>query len=260
MKAIFSILDEHIAEADKQSRAELADNQMDAVRQWRAVASTLKALRSEIADAVEPPMPRGLREWIEGMTVSVDVSTSEDDADHRYYGTVTEVMDAPDDKHGVTLLVQDAKPNFTAQAPAPAPEPEPTLKELGEELHAAGHDLFYALRREGAGGCAVRWVSYDDGTVIIFTRGEYRDRIMAAVDDIGQPIWQWTEEGEFKAGERESQAPAVGALTNEQIAEHLPMPAYHDGFGRSPDLWTLEQIGEGVRAALAHPPVQGSGK
>lgn len=122
MKAIFSIIDEHIAEADKQSRAELADNQMDAVRQWRAVVSTLKALRSDIADAVEPPMPHGLREWIEGMTVSVDVSTSEDDADHRYFGTVTEVMDAPDDKHGVTLLVQDAKPNFTAQAPAVGPE------------------------------------------------------------------------------------------------------------------------------------------
>ena len=46
-------------------------------------------------------------------------------------------------------------------------------------------------------------------------------------------------------------APAEVALTNEQIAEHLPAPAYHDGFGRSPDLWTLAQIGEGVRAALA---------
>lgn len=47
------------------------------------------------------------------------------------------------------------------------------------------------------------------------------------------------------------QAPAEGALTDKLIAEHLPAPAYHDGFGRSPDLWTLAQIGEGVRAALA---------
>jgi hypothetical protein len=63
-------------------------------------------------------MPNYLRAFIEGMSVSVDVSTGEDDYGNRYYGTVTEVMDAPD-KHGVTLLVQDAEPNFTVQ-PCPA--------------------------------------------------------------------------------------------------------------------------------------------
>ena len=55
------------------------------------------------------------RSFIEGMSVSVDVSTGDHDAGNRYFGTVTEVMDAPDDKHGVTLLVQNAEPNFGAQ-------------------------------------------------------------------------------------------------------------------------------------------------
>jgi hypothetical protein len=38
--------------------------------------------------------------------------------DSRYFGTVTEVMYDLDDKHGVTLLVQDAEPNFVKQQPA----------------------------------------------------------------------------------------------------------------------------------------------
>lgn len=53
-----------------------------------------------------------LRDLIEGLSISVDVSTNEETAGNRYFGTVTEVMDAPGDKLGVTLLVQDAKPNF----------------------------------------------------------------------------------------------------------------------------------------------------
>ena len=50
-----------------------------------------------------------LRGMIEGMSVSVDVSTGDHDAGRRYFGTVTEVMDDISDKYGVTLLVQDAE-------------------------------------------------------------------------------------------------------------------------------------------------------
>jgi hypothetical protein len=60
-----------------------------------------------------------LRDYIEGMTVSVDVSTGEDDAGNRYFGTVTEVMCCPDDRHGVTLLVQDAEANFKSSPVVP---------------------------------------------------------------------------------------------------------------------------------------------
>lgn len=55
-----------------------------------------------------------MRDFIVGMSVSVDVSTGEADEHHRYFGTITEVMDDREDKHLVTLLVQDAKPNFAA--------------------------------------------------------------------------------------------------------------------------------------------------
>ena len=61
-----------------------------------------------------------LRNMIEGMSVSVDVSTGDHDAGRRYFGTVTEVMDDISDKHGVTLLVQDAEPNFAPTPPAQA--------------------------------------------------------------------------------------------------------------------------------------------
>ena len=57
-------------------------------------------------------MPDGMRTYIEGMSVSVDVSTDESTAGRRYFGVVSEVMDDEADKHLVTLLVQHASPNF----------------------------------------------------------------------------------------------------------------------------------------------------
>lgn len=56
------------------------------------------------------------RDWMIGMCVSVDVSTGDADEGHRYFGTITEVMDDPGEKHGVSLLVQDAEPNFDLTA------------------------------------------------------------------------------------------------------------------------------------------------
>lgn len=49
---------------------------------------------------------------IEGMEVSVDVSTCDADAGHRYFGTITEISELDTAKNGYILLVQDAKPNF----------------------------------------------------------------------------------------------------------------------------------------------------
>ncbi|PLC44517.1 hypothetical protein C0Q88_07510 [Ralstonia pickettii] len=74
------------------------------------LAKRVKELEAQVAQA--PSMTDAMRAFIEGMSVSVDVSTCEADAGHRYFGTVIEVMDDEADKHGVTLLVQDAKPNF----------------------------------------------------------------------------------------------------------------------------------------------------
>lgn len=61
-----------------------------------------------------------LPELIEGMEVSVDVSTCDFDAGHRYFGTVTEVSELDSAKSGYILLVQDAEPNFDVNGNSPA--------------------------------------------------------------------------------------------------------------------------------------------
>lgn len=60
-----------------------------------------------------------LPELIEGMEVSVDVSTCDFDAGHRYFGTVTEVSELDTAKNGYILLVHDAKPNFDVNGNSP---------------------------------------------------------------------------------------------------------------------------------------------
>lgn len=60
-----------------------------------------------------------LPELIEGMEVSVDVSTCDFDAGHRYFGTVTEVSELDTAKNGYILLVQDAEPNFDVNGNSP---------------------------------------------------------------------------------------------------------------------------------------------
>ncbi|HFW5272576.1 TPA: DUF551 domain-containing protein [Salmonella enterica subsp. enterica serovar Bullbay] len=56
---------------------------------------------------------------IEGMEVSVDISTCDADAGHRYFGTVTEISELDTAKNGYILLVQDAKPNFKQAGNSP---------------------------------------------------------------------------------------------------------------------------------------------
>lgn len=65
-----------------------------------------------------------LAELLQDLTVSVDVSTCDEDAGNRYFGTVTEVMHSPDDKLGITLLVQDARPNFDVAVAPKATAPK----------------------------------------------------------------------------------------------------------------------------------------
>ncbi|HCL4724769.1 TPA: DUF551 domain-containing protein, partial [Salmonella enterica] len=60
-----------------------------------------------------------LPELIEGIEVSIDVSTCDADAGNRYFGTVTEVSELDTAKNGYILLVQDAKPNFDVNGNSP---------------------------------------------------------------------------------------------------------------------------------------------
>lgn len=70
-------------------------------------------------DAEPVSQPYKLPELIEGMEVSIDVSTCDADAGNRYFGTVTEVSELYTARNGYILLVQDAKPNFDVNGNSP---------------------------------------------------------------------------------------------------------------------------------------------
>lgn len=60
-----------------------------------------------------------LPELIEGMEVSIDISTCDADLGNRYFGTVTEELELDTAKNGYILLVQDAEPNFDVNGNSP---------------------------------------------------------------------------------------------------------------------------------------------
>ncbi|NDJ59407.1 hypothetical protein GWD52_20970 [Enterobacteriaceae bacterium 4M9] len=64
-----------------------------------------------------PTAAPDIAKLVEGMSVSVDVSTWDADAGHRYFGTVSAVQEHSMVKNRLVLLVQDAEPNFVAAAP-----------------------------------------------------------------------------------------------------------------------------------------------
>ena len=59
--------------------------------------------------------PRDIAALVQGMEVSIDVSTGDHDAQRRLFGTVTLVQQNQRSRHGLILLVQDPQPNFKAQ-------------------------------------------------------------------------------------------------------------------------------------------------
>ena len=62
------------------------------------------------------------------------------------------------------------------------------LREAADKLLAAAYDYWKAFQREQH-RAAVLWLQDSDGKVLIFTRGEYRERLMAAVDRLGEPLY-----------------------------------------------------------------------
>ncbi|EDQ9665940.1 TPA: DUF551 domain-containing protein [Salmonella enterica] len=85
------------------------------------IARTVRAALHHDLEKLNQPVSQTyeLPELIEGMEVSVDVSTCDFDAGHRYFGTVTEVSELDTAKNGYILLVQDAKPNFKTAGNSP---------------------------------------------------------------------------------------------------------------------------------------------
>ncbi|ENF4444319.1 DUF550 domain-containing protein [Salmonella enterica subsp. enterica] len=83
-------------------------------------ADMWNACRAAMLQGAEPvSQTYELPELIEGMEVSIDVSTCDADAGNRYFGTVTEVSELDIAKNGYILLVQDAEPNFDVNGNSP---------------------------------------------------------------------------------------------------------------------------------------------
>ncbi|EHK3362598.1 DUF551 domain-containing protein [Salmonella sp. 741265053_HBA] len=85
------------------------------------IARTVRAALHHDLEKLNQPVSQTyeLPELIEGMEVSIDVSTCDADAGNRYFGTVTEVSELDTAKNGCILLVQDAKPNFDVNGNSP---------------------------------------------------------------------------------------------------------------------------------------------
>ncbi|MDV0918644.1 DUF551 domain-containing protein [Escherichia coli] len=81
----------------------------------------LETAKKRIAELEAEPVSQAynLPELIEGMEVSIDVSTCDADLGNRYFGTVTEASELDTAKNGYILLVQDAEPNFDINGNSP---------------------------------------------------------------------------------------------------------------------------------------------
>lgn len=86
-----------------------------------ALLGELEAAKKRIAELEAEPVSQAynLPELIEGMEVSIDVSTCDADLGNRYFGTVTEASELDTAKNGYILLVQDAEPNFDINGNSP---------------------------------------------------------------------------------------------------------------------------------------------
>jgi hypothetical protein len=94
---------------------------------WEMIDSALDHCYSEkdvmkIKEALDVPetnfgniaaqKPTDIAALVEGMDVSIDVSTGEHDSNNRLFGTVTLAQENQGSKHGLILLVQEPTPNF----------------------------------------------------------------------------------------------------------------------------------------------------
>ncbi|MCQ1685525.1 DUF551 domain-containing protein [Escherichia coli] len=106
-----------------------------------------------------------LPELIEGMEVSIDVSTCDADFGNRYFGTVTEALELDTAKNGYILLVQDAEPNFDVNGNSPG-TPDSWIS--CSERMPAQDDWILIYSKHGeymAGQVQGEYVELSDGTL-----------------------------------------------------------------------------------------------
>ncbi|HCN7718095.1 TPA: DUF551 domain-containing protein [Escherichia coli] len=102
-----------------------------------------------------------LPELIEGMEVSIDVSTCDADLGNRYFGTVTEALELDTAKNGYILLVQDAEPNFDVNGNSPG-TPDSWII-CSERMPDTKTAVLVAVEFDRKGDWRMKWATYIPG-------------------------------------------------------------------------------------------------
>ncbi|EKL8659007.1 DUF551 domain-containing protein [Escherichia coli] len=102
-----------------------------------------------------------LPELIEGMEVSIDVSTCDADLGNRYFGTVTEALELDTAKNGYILLVQDAEPNFDVNGNSPV-TPDGWIS-CSERMPDTKTAVLVAREFDSKGDWRMKWATYIPG-------------------------------------------------------------------------------------------------
>ena len=84
------------------------------------IAEILSAEVVRLREALAQP-EQNIAALVEGMEVSIDVSTGEHDSGHRLFGVVDLVQENQGSKHGLILLVQEPEANFKEALAQPKP-------------------------------------------------------------------------------------------------------------------------------------------
>jgi hypothetical protein len=142
------------------------------------------------------------------------------------------------------------------QRPAAQAASATTLREAADALLEAGHEFWLACRRD-AGGGAVRWLTASDGALIIFTRGEYRDRLLAAIrDDYAAPELVFSDAGDGEEDEVDAfvatPRPAAPAPAPETEAPY-PKANYCPSALATPAQAPWKAISDAIRKVTGHP-------
>ncbi|WP_434089089.1 DUF551 domain-containing protein [Escherichia coli] len=127
-----------------------------------AYATGWNACRAAMLQGGQPVnQTYSLPELIEGMEVSIDVSTCDADLGNRYFGTVTEASELDTAKNGYILLVQDAEPNFDVNGNSPV-TPDGWIS-CSERMPDSKTAVLVAVEFDRKGDWRMKWATYIPG-------------------------------------------------------------------------------------------------
>jgi hypothetical protein len=102
-----------------------------------------------------------------------------------------------------------------------------TLIPQNDPRHAAATAVLEAMhaywKLDPFGG-AVRWIEDAEGRIVIFSRGEYRIRLMSNIDDLGLPVGQFDHRELDAVAEDRHPCVFCGAINTKQYGDKWMCP------------------------------------